>query len=376
MSASAPTPRYPPSVTTLYTPASDAQPSCLEVTWADPQRQAAFEAWLARVAPVHGLEAASLRIASADASFRRYLRLDTANGSSRIVMDAPPDKENCQPFVQVAQLMHAAGLKAPEVLDWDAAHGFMLLTDLGGTTMMEAIDSADPQANLALYLQAVDALIAWQLASRPGVLPAYDEALLRRELQLFPDWYITRHKGQAPTPAQDKVLTAAFDAIVTENLAWPSVFVHRDFMPRNLMYAPGQAPGVLDFQDAVYGPITYDIASLMRDAFISWDEDFCLDVTVRYWDRARKAGLPVGDDFGHFYRGVEWMGLQRHLKVAGIFARLTLRDGKAKYLADAPRFIHYIRTTAGRYRELRPFMRLIDEVENIQTQTGFAYGRM
>ncbi len=376
-------PTAPPAVTTLYTPASDTQPSPLAVTWADPPRQAAFEAWLARVAPVHGLEAASLRIASADASFRRYLRLDTANGSSRIVMDAPPDKENCQPFVQVAQLMHAAGLKAPEVLDWDAAHGFMLLTDLGGTTMMEAIDRDNPQANLALYLQAVDALIDWQLASKPGVLPVYDAALLNRELSLFPDWYLGQHRGIQLEGKKQETLNEAFAHIVQHNLAAPSVFVHRDFMPRNLMlptHAHDLRLGVLDFQDAVYGPVTYDVASLMRDAFLTWEEDFVLDVTVRYWEKARKAGLlnheDWSQDFGAFYRAVEWMGLQRHLKVAGIFARLTLRDGKAKYLADAPRFIHYIRTTAGRYRELRPFMRLIDEVENIQTQTGFAYGRM
>ncbi len=376
-------PTAPPAVTTLYTPASDTQPSPLAVTWADPPRQAAFEAWLARVAPMHGLEAASLRIASADASFRRYLRLDTANGSSRIVMDAPPDKENCQPFVQVAQLMHAAGLKAPEVLDWDAAHGFMLLTDLGGTTMMEAIDRDNPQANLALYLQAVDALIDWQLASKPGVLPVYDAALLNRELSLFPDWYLGQHRGIQLEGKKQETLNEAFAHIVQHNLAAPSVFVHRDFMPRNLMlptHAHDLRLGVLDFQDAVYGPVTYDVASLMRDAFLTWEEDFVLDVTVRYWEKARKAGLlnheDWSQDFGAFYRAVEWMGLQRHLKVAGIFARLTLRDGKAKYLADAPRFIHYIRTTAGRYRELRPFMRLIDEVENIQTQTGFAYGRM
>ena len=372
-----------PSVTTLYTPASDTQPSPLAVTWADPQRQAAFEVWLARVAPVHGLHAATLRIASADASFRRYLRLDTDNGTSRIVMDAPPDKENCQPFVQVAQLMQAAGLKAPEVLDWDEAHGFMLLTDLGGTTMMEAIDPGNPQANLALYLQAVDALIDWQLASKPGVLPAYDAALLNRELSLFPDWYLAQHRGIQLEGKQQETLNEAFAHIVQHNLAAPSVFVHRDFMPRNLMlptHADDLRLGVLDFQDAVYGPVTYDVASLMRDAFLTWEEDFVLDVTVRYWEKARKAGLlnheDWSQDFGAFYRAVEWMGLQRHLKVAGIFARLTLRDGKAKYLADTPRFIHYIRTTAGRYRELRPFMRLVDEVENIQVQTGFAYGRM
>ena len=370
-------------MTPLDHPTPDTQPSPHAVTWADPHRQAAFEAWLARIAPLYGLQAESLRIASADASFRRYLRIDTDHGASRIVMDAPPDKENCQPFVQVAQLMHAAGLKAPEVLDWDAAHGFMLLTDLGGTTLMEAIDPDKPQANLGLYLQAVDALIDWQLASKPGVLPAYDAALLNRELSLFPDWYLAQHRGIQLEGKLRETLNEAFAHIVQHNLAAPSVFVHRDFMPRNLMlptHADDLRLGVLDFQDAVYGPVTYDVASLMRDAFLTWEEDFVLDVTVRYWEKARKAGLlnheDWSQDFGVFYRAVEWMGLQRHLKVAGIFARLTLRDGKAKYLADTPRFIHYIRTTAGRYRELRPFMRLVEELENIQVQTGFAYGRM
>jgi aminoglycoside/choline kinase family phosphotransferase len=376
-------PFNPLPVTTLYTPQSDAHPASAHVTWVDPQRQAAFGVWLDRIAASQGLAPATVRIASADASFRRYLRVDTDQGVSRIIMDAPPDKENGQPFVQVAELMHAAGLKAPQVLDWDAAQGFMLLTDLGGTTMMEAIDKDNPQANLALYLQAVDALIEWQLASKPGVLPAYDAALLNRELSLFPDWYLTQHRGLKVEGKMRETLDAAFTQIVQHNLAAPSVYVHRDFMPRNLMmptHAEDLRMGVLDFQDAVYGPVTYDVASLMRDAFLTWEEDFVLDVTIRYWEKARKVGLlnheDWGDDFGAFYRAVEWMGLQRHLKVAGIFARLTLRDGKPKYLADAPRFIHYIRTTANRYRELKPLMRLVDEVENIQNVSGFAYGRM
>jgi len=376
-------PLNPLPVTTLDTPLMNAHLAHTDVTWAEPSRQVAFEAWLARTAASQGLLPGTVRIASADASFRRYLRIDTQVGMSRIIMDAPPDKENCQPFAQVAELLHAAGLRAPQVLDWDAAQGFMLLTDLGGTTMMEAMDTEHPQANLALYLQAVDALIDWQLASKPGVLPAYDAALLNRELSLFPDWYLAQHRGLKVEGQMRETLDAAFAQIVQHNLAAPSVYVHRDFMPRNLMM-PTQAEdlrmGVLDFQDAVYGPVTYDVASLMRDAFLTWEEDFVLDVTIRYWEKARKAGLlnheDWSQDFGAFYRAVEWMGLQRHLKVAGIFARLTLRDGKPKYLADAPRFIHYIRTTANRYRELKPLLRLVDEVENIQNVSGFAYGRM
>jgi len=337
---------------------------------------------MASMAKAHGLLPETLRIASADASFRRYLRVDTTQGESRIVMDAPPDKENSEPFVRIAALMTSAGLNAPEVLDWHEAHGFMLLSDLGDATMMSAIDPERPQANHGLYMQAVDTLVQWQLASRPSVLPPYDAALLNRELSLFPDWYLAQHRGVQLQGAQREVFDKAFALIVQRNLAAPSVYVHRDFMPRNLMMPFGGNPqlGVLDFQDAVYGPVTYDVASLMRDAFLTWDEDFVLDVTIRYWEKARKAGLMDFEDwhsdFGAFYRAVEWMGLQRHLKVAGIFARLTLRDGKPKYLADAPRFIHYIRKACDRYRELGPLLKLIDEIEGTTPQVGFAYGRM
>ncbi len=359
-------------------PATLARPSAhpmseTAISWASAEREAAFHSWFSALEVPQQLQRASLRLASADASFRRYLRVDSTHGS-RIIMDAPPAQENCAPFVHVAGLMQAAGLNVPQVLAWEQAQGFMLLSDLGAQTLMQVINRENAQANLGLYLQAVDTLIAWQLASKPEVLPAYDEALLKRELELFPEWYLTRHRGIEIDTAMRQTLDTAFKHIITQNLSWPSVYVHRDFMPRNLMQ--GSPLGVLDFQDAVYGPITYDIASLMRDAFLSWEEDFVLDVTIRYWQKARAAGLPVGDDFGEFYRGVEWMGLQRHLKVAGIFARLTLRDGKPQYLADTPRFIHYIRATTNRYIELKPLMRLIDKVEGSEAVSGFAYGRM
>ncbi|WP_440105911.1 aminoglycoside phosphotransferase family protein [Acidovorax sp. BL-A-41-H1] len=388
-----------------------AAPSQALVTWADPAREAAFHAWLAPLAQTHQLVPATLRPASADASFRRYLRIDSATGESRIIMDAPPDKENCAPFVQVQALMAGAGLNVPQILAWDQAGGFMLLSDLGSQTLIELLDPERPQDAYAWYQQATDVLLAWQKASQPGVLPAYDEALLRRELALFPDWYLAQHRGVTLDATQQATLQNAFSAIVAHNLAAPSVYVHRDFMTRNLMAptlpaARGSLPpegalaalgrpggssdgarstalGVLDFQDAVYGPITYDIASLLRDAFISWEEEFVIDITVRYWEKARKAGLlgansasGWGDDFGEFYRAVEWMGLQRHLKVAGIFARLTLRDGKPKYLADAPRFMGYIRATANRYRQLGPLLKMLDQIEGTEPVTGFAYGRM
>ena len=382
-------------MTTFAEPPEFLQPpdtgvAAAHVPWASADRQAAFVTWLAAVTPGAGLNPETLRIAAADASFRRFLRIDrvpTAGdpAASRIIMDAPPEREDCRPFVQTAQLMQDAGLNVPRILDWSESDGFMLLTDLGPRTLMDAIDPADAEAARPLYIGAIDALIDWQLASRSGVLPDCDEALLMRELALFPDWYLERHKAVAIDAAMRETLDQTFATIVQHNLAAPSVYVHRDFMPRNLMLPAGAETriGVLDFQDAVHGPISYDIACLLRDAFLSWDEEFVLDITVRYWQRAKKVGLlgassasGWGDDFGEFYRAVEWMGLQRHLKVAGIFARLTLRDGKPKYLADAPRFIGYIRATASRYRELTPLLRLIDKIEGSVAATGYAFGRM
>ena len=378
-----PSPAGQPLGATLAAPAAPA--ASTPVSWPDAARRAAFDAWLAPLVGPHQLLPDTLRPASADASFRRYLRIDTATGASRIVMDAPPDKENCKPFVQVQGLMAAAGLNVPQILAFDEPTGFMLLSDLGHQTVIERLNPEKPQDAYAWYQQATDVLLQWQKASTPGVLPAYDEPLLRRELALFPDWYLAKHRAIALDDKQQATLQSAFDAIVAHNLAAPSVYVHRDFMTRNLM-APVEAGaplGVLDFQDAVYGPITYDIASLLRDAFISWEEEFVIDVTVRYWEKARKAGLlgansasGWGADFGEFYRAVEWMGLQRHLKVAGIFARLTLRDGKPKYLADAPRFMAYIRATANRYRQLGPLLQMLDQIEGTEPVVGFAYGRM
>ncbi|MDB5867993.1 MAG: aminoglycoside phosphotransferase [Polaromonas sp.] len=353
--------------------------------WLDSARASAFADWLAAMAPQHGLDIASVRLASADASFRRYFRVDATSGpDSFIIMDAPPDQEDSAPFVKVAGLMLDAGLNAPRVLAWDAPQGFMLLNDLGAQTMLDVIAppagvlaTAEPtQAHFGLYLQAVDVLVRWQLASRPDVLPPYDDALLSRELALFPDWYVGRHRDFAIDANLMGRLDPLFDQIKASNLNsldGARVFVHRDFMPRNLMLDKNGEMGVLDFQDAVYGPVTYDIASLMRDAFLSWEEEFVLDITVRYWQKARKAGLPVGDDFGEFYRAVEWMGLQRHLKVLGIFARLSLRDGKPRYLADTPRFIKYARATCARYRQLGPLMVLLDEIEGNETRVGYTF---
>ena len=334
-------------------------------TSSDDPRLRELSDWVRRVAPA---ETFAIAPASADASFRRYFRV-TLDGESRIVMDAPPEKEDCRPFVHVAGLLAAAGVHAPAVLAQDLDRGFLLLTDLGSKTYLDVLD-ADNAA--ALYGDAIAALVKWQLATRPGELPPYDEALLRRELALFPDWYIARHLVRALSPAQQETLQSMFTLIVRSNLAQPTVFVHRDYMPRNLMVSDPN-PGVLDFQDAVVGPISYDVASLMRDAFLSWDEERIIDWTVRYWERARHAGLPVHADFGEFYRDFEWMGLQRHLKVLGIFARINYRDGKPKYLADTPRFVGYVRKVAERYGALKPLLRLMDELEPQPVEVAYTF---
>ncbi len=357
------------------------------IEWAQPERASAFAHWLAQQAKDHALLPDTVCSASADASFRRYFRVSKQQGGACIVMDAPPAHENCEPFVRVAGLLQDAGLLVPRILAWDQPQGFMLLDDLGADTMMAAIQPEpqpeQAQANLKLYVRATDALLQLQQHASAQTLPAYDAALLQRELSLFPDWYIAQHKGWVLDTTQQNMLHKTFQTIVQHNLAAPQVFVHRDFMPRNLMMPHSRDEprlGVLDFQDAVHGPITYDIASLMRDAFLSWDEEFVLDVTIRYWERARKLGLmdfeDWSQDFGAFWRAVEWMGLQRHLKVAGIFARLTLRDGKPKYLADAPRFIGYIRATASRYHELTPLLRFIDKMEGTEPAISLAFPRL
>jgi aminoglycoside/choline kinase family phosphotransferase len=307
----------------------------------------------------------TLTPASADASFRRYFRVAPERDAPAtfIAMDAPPEREDCRPFVHVAALLAGAGLNAPRVLAQDLEQGFLLLTDLGSTSYLEALQRAADEALPArLFGDATDALVKWQLATRRDELPPYDAALLRRELELFPEWYLGRHLAVRLTPGQRDALDRAFALIIGSNLAQPKVYVHRDYMPRNLMVCEPN-PGILDFQDAVYGPITDDAVCLFKDAFLSWEEEQVLDWTIRYWEKARRAGLPVDPDFSRFWRDLEWMGLQRHLKVAGIFARLAYRDGKREYLADTPRFLGYIRPVVERYRVLAPLARLLDEVE-------------
>ena len=341
------------------------------VLWGDVERHAAFDRWLAPLAAVHGLNHASLRPASTDASFRRYLRIDAASGPDLIVMDAPPPQEDVRPFIHVASLIQAAGLHGPAVLASDVEHGFLLLTDLGRSLYLDALKEATPQQADTLMRDAIRALVQWQCHVPANALPSYDDALLRRELGLFPDWCVTREFGVSWSAAEQQTWQQVCDALVASALAQPVVAVHRDWMPRNLMLADPN-PGILDFQDAAAGPIAYDMASLLRDAFHSWEEEREIDWAVRYWQAARHATLPVAEDFGEFWRQLEWIGLQRHLKVLGIFCRLKHRDGKAKYSEDLPRFFAYATKVATRYRELQPLLALLEPLSGMKSVVGFS----
>lgn len=354
------------------TPDTDPAPP---IPWADPARHTAFDRWLGGLRDDFSVDPASLQLASADASFRRYFRLQGQRGGqpcSFVVMDAPPPLEDVRPFVRVARRLGEAGLHVPEILDASESDGFLLLSDLGNQLYLQALQAAPREQADALMRDALAAWLKLQQSSPVG-LPAYDEALLRRELELFPAWCVEREFGLVWSEAQRTTWERVSRLLIDSALAQPIVTVHRDFMPRNLMVTAERNPGVLDFQDAVAGPVTYDLASLLRDAFVSWDEEREIDWAVRGWDAARKAGVPVADDFGEFWRQVEWMGLQRHLKVLGIFCRLKHRDGKPAYAQDLPRFFAYATKVAMRYRELSPLLTLLEPMSGTAVSAGFTF---
>lgn len=326
-----------------------------------------LEHWLHSIYPDQSF---TLSPASADASFRRYFRVSLP-WKTLIAMDAPPQQEDCRPFLHTASVFAKASVHVPDIVAQDLDQGFLLLSDLGATTYLQALTTAPENAN-QLYLDAIDALIKIQRTSEKNIFPEYDLILLSRELALFPDWYMTQHRQIAPTDDQRNMLKAVFDLILDNNLAQPQVFVHRDYHSRNLMVTLPN-PGIIDFQDAVFGPITYDLVSLLRDAYIQWEEAQVLDWTIRYWEKARRAGLPVTTDFSAFYRDFEWMGVQRHLKVLGIFARLYYRDQKPAYLQDMPAVMHYLRKTCERYHELHPLSQLLDQLEDKVPAAGYTF---
>lgn len=333
------------------------------------QRQTELKKWLETVYPDQPFE---LSFAAADADFRRYFRATFSDGHTVVCMDAPPDKMSVAPYLKVQKLFHMVNV--PQVLHVDETQGFMVLNDLGSTTFLTAMtQEKNEAAHKALLLEAVGELIELQLASRSGVLPEYDREVMLREINLFPEWFVAKELGRELNFKQRRLWQQTVDTLLPPLLAQPKVYVHRDYIVRNLMLQEGR-PGVLDFQDALYGPISYDLVSLLRDAFIGWDEEFVLDLVIRYWEQARAVGLPVPPEFDEFYRWFEWMGVQRHLKVAGIFARLYHRDGKDKYRPEIPRFLNYLRRVSRRYQDLAPlYALLVDLVGDEELETGYTF---
>ena len=361
--------------TGLPTPAAAAQPSGTPSR--TDQRLDLALAWLGGQAPLlkekgWTINTASIRPASSDASFRRYFRLDGQDHgktSSLILMDAPPPHEATGPFLHAADIFHAAGLSVPRCIAADEANGFLLLTDLGNTTFLQqmlqqtAADQREQTAN-DLYRDAWKALIALQALGTDVALPPYDHGRLMQEMQLFEDWFIGQHLNVALTAEERNQLHATLELIARACLSQPQVVVHRDYHSRNLMVLANNNPGILDFQDAVIGPITYDLVSLLRDAYVNWPEALQLDWAIRYWQDAKQAGLPITEDFADFWRDFEWMGLQRQLKVLGIFARLYHRDHKDNYLKDLPRVWDYAYAVAMRYVPLAPLARLMRKLDD------------
>ncbi|MDF7676694.1 phosphotransferase [Neisseriaceae bacterium ESL0693] len=333
------------------------------------QRESILKNWLEQCYPDQPF---TLTFAAADADFRRYFRATFQDGHTIICMDAPPEKMSIEPYIKVQKLFQA--INVPEIYHADVALGLMALQDFGAVSYLSALTHDQrPAVHKALLLDAIDELIQLQLSSQPDQLPLYDVTVLTREMQLFPDWYVAKELGLSLSIKQQQLWQATLSTLLPVLTAQPKVYVHRDFIVRNLMLTPGR-PGVLDFQDALYGPVSYDLVSLLRDAFIEWEEEFVLDLTIRYWEKARQAGLPVQTDFDVFYRDFEWMGIQRHLKVAGIFARLYYRDGKDQYRSEIPRFIEYLRKTSQRYQALRPLYQLLIELTgNHHIQSGYTF---
>jgi len=332
----------------------------------NPSRYSRMSDWVFRDLDLEDIKIVPL---AADAGLRRYFRISPENRPTYVLMDAPVEHNDIKQFKYVANLIHSSGINSPEIISENTTEGFLILSDLGDTTYLKALNTNTADR---LFDEATDALVKWQLASNPTALPEYTEKILLSELNLFKDWYLAKHKGLT---LQDNKLTAVnnvFQEIVARNRSENFVFVHRDFMPRNLMVTENN-PGVLDFQDALYGPISYDVISLFKDAFISWEEERVLDWIIKYWEKAKKASLPVPHDFGVFYEQVEWMGLQRHLKVLGIFARLNYRDGKSSYISDTPRFVSYILSMARRYQQLKPLVSILEQIENSPSTAGFTF---
>ncbi|MGO3743215.1 aminoglycoside phosphotransferase family protein [Kerstersia sp.] len=331
--------------------------------------------WLAKLPASFELAIETLRPASSDASFRRYFRLDSSVYGTLIVMDAPPPQEDCRPFIDICKRLQASGVNVPVILAENPEQGLLLLSDLGTQTYFARLQEQPGDAEIeSLYRGAIDSLIRVQQAPAEG-LPLFDQATLLAELSVFEEWYLNRHHGVTLTDTERNTLSQIFQTLTAHNTAQAQVLVHRDYHSPNLMLptADKQQPGIIDFQDARLGPISYDLASLLLDARTTWDEARQLDWGIRYWEQARRAGLPVPDDFAVLHQDYEWMGLQRNLRILGVFSRLNHRDGKDWYLAHLPRLNAYVRQVCGRYRPFTPLLRILDRVDQITPTAGYTF---
>lgn len=342
------------------------------------ERSQQLNQWLSAHADKYQFDFDSLQVASSDASFRSYYRIySTALDKTLVIMDAPPPQENCAVFVEIARLLDKQGLNVPKILEQDDTLGFLLQSDLGNTTYYQAVQTGIDDAQLqTIYRDALDALV--QMQKTPAEhLPPYDAPRLRDEMNLFEEWYIQKYCQNELNDAEKQRLYPVLDALAEFNAQEPQVFVHRDFHSPNLMLIKpedgSRNPAIIDFQDALYGPLSYDLASLVMDARTTWEEPQQLDWAIRYWEKARAAGLPVPSDFGDFHRNYEAMSLQRNLRVLGVFARLALRDNKKHYLDHIPRVIAYIRQVANRYNDYAIIARILDRLENITLEARYTF---
>lgn len=295
-----------------------------------------------------------------DASARRYYRAYLAD-KSYVVMDSPIETVPVASFISIAKRLKEHGFKVPEVIAVEPQEGFVLLSDLGDLSYQEALKQYEPTM---LYPPTIDTLINIAQVELAG-LPLYDQAFLERELDLCETWYLNQYLDKRLNDEQQQIWKKTKSVLIKKILQQPTVFMHRDFHCRNLMWHEGEV-GVLDFQDAVRGPLGYDLISLVKDAYVDFPEEFTLDLMIRFWEKAKKAGLPVESDFADFYQAIEWIGLQRHLKILGIFSRLYVRDGNDRYLADIPRVLRYIYQCAARYHELRPFYVMLSCLHDLE----------
>lgn len=340
-------------------------------------RTHALKIWLQTKADKYSLDLNNISNASSDASFRSYFRIPSQEHKSLIAMDAPPSHENTLAFIHAGNLLRESGIRVPSILEQDLEQGFLLITDLGQQTYYQIVQNDIDDLQLqTMYRQALKALVQMQTASTNG-LPTYNQNLLLEELELFTQWYVGKYKQVELNDTQNKILESAFKLITKHNAKSPMVFVHRDFHSPNLIANPETKdhtnPGIIDYQDALLGPITYDIASLVMDARTTWTEEQQLDWSIRYWQAAREANLPVPADFAQFHIDYEWMSLQRNLRILGVFSRLSIRDNKHHYLDHIPRVLEYIRQVTTRYNELAALNMVINQIEGIEVKAGYTF---